>query len=242
MTVEHIVAEVVLDARCAMDLQVGKLVSIQTGRVRVMKMPEGVRTDYGNAHWRSGIFKNLVEGPVKVGTYRMEGDEQADHDNHGGVDNVVLAYDVGHYPLWREELGKPEMEYGAFGENFSVEGFSDENVCIGDIWKVGNELRLQVTQARQPCSKLARRLETPLIVKLVRERGWGGWYLRVLNEGVAEAGMGIDLESRVHPEWTVSKAVQVMYRRKEDRAKAAELAALPELSTRWKNELLSLEA
>jgi len=200
-------------------------------------MRDGVRVDFRTAAWSSGIFKSAVSGSVAIMRGGVVGDEQADLENHGGPDNVVLAYDAEHYPVWRETLGMPGLEYGNFGENFTVRGFSDESVCIGDVWRVG-EVLLQVTQARQPCYKLARRLEQPHIVKMVRENSWGGWYLRVLREGEVEAGMEIECVERRHPEWTAAKAVQVMYARKKDLESARNLSKLPELSARWKHELL----
>ncbi|HEY4329474.1 MAG TPA: MOSC domain-containing protein, partial [Phycisphaerae bacterium] len=114
--------------------------------------------DFRDRVWESGIYKEKVEGEVRVTAGGMEGDEQADLYNHGGPDNVVLAYDAGHYPVWRQKLEMPELAYGGFGENFTVTGFTDATVCIGDVWIVGGELKLQVTQARQPCFKLARRV------------------------------------------------------------------------------------
>jgi MOSC domain-containing protein YiiM len=216
----------------------GELVSIQVGKVRKLVMPEGVRVDFRHPFWTSAIHKSPVQGPVRVSTEIIEGDEQADPKYHGGPDNVVLAYDAEHYPAWRAELGMPALAYGAFGENFAVRGFTDSTVCVGDVWRVGEGLLLQVTQARQPCFKLARALQQPHIVKRVHENSWGGWYLRVLKEGVAEKGMRIELVERMHPEWTVERAVQTVYARKKDQSRAEELAALPELSARWKKELL----
>ena len=216
----------------------GRLLSIQIGSVADLIMPQAAHPDRLPAAWRSGIFKAEIPGPVMVTAGGIEGDEQADRDNHGGPDNVVLAYDGGHYPVWRERLVMPELGHGGFGENFTVVGFSDESVCIGDTWQVGPEVVLQVTQARQPCYKLARRLRRLEIVGMVRENGWGGWYLRVLRPGTAEAGMEIALVERLHPEWTVARAVEAMYGRKADPAPARALAEVPELSARWKRELV----
>jgi MOSC domain-containing protein YiiM len=216
----------------------GDLVSVQVGKVQRLVMPENARIDFRHPFWSSGIFKSAVEGKVRVTKMGIEGDEQADPEFHGGPDNVVLAYDAEHYPVWREELRMPELAFGGFGENFTVRRFTDDAVCIGDVWRVGGELTLQVTQSRQPCFKLARRLRQVEIVKRVKETSWGGWYLRVLCEGFAEAGMKIELVERVHPEWTVARAVQTMYARNKDVEQAKELAALPELSARWKRELL----
>ena len=205
----------------------GELVGVQVGKVQRLVMPQNVRVDFQHPFWTSGIFKAAVEGKVRVTKMGIEGDEQADPEFHGGPDNVVLAYDAEHYPVWREELGMPELGFGGFGENFTVRGFSDDTVCIGDVWRVGEELMLQVTQSRQPCFKLARRLRQPNIVKRVRETSWGGWYLRVLNEGAAAVGMKIERVERFHPEWTVAQAVQTMYGREERQgACARELAGV----------------
>jgi MOSC domain-containing protein YiiM len=226
-------------------LQTGKIVSIQVGKVQHHCMPENKRIDFRHPFWTSGIFKSPVSEPLMVTQAPLPGDAQADLENHGGPDNVVLAYDVAHYPEWRTRLGLPDLAYGSFGENFTVTGFSDHDVCIGDIWQIGGgvewSLKLQVTQARQPCFKLARRLERPDIVKMVRESSWGGWYLRVLHEGPVEAGMTIELVERPHADWTVAKAVQTMYARKKEIGPAKQLAELPELSARWKQELLELD-
>ena len=217
---------------------IGELVGVQVGKVQRLVMPQNVRVDFQHPFWTSGIFKAAVEGKVRVTPLGIEGDEQADPEFHGGPDNVVLAYDAEHYPVWREELGMPELAYGGFGENFTVRGFSDETVCIGDVWRVGDELMLQVTQSRQPCYKLARRLRQQNIVKRVRETSWGGWYLRVLKEGMAAVGMKIERVERMHPEWTIARAVQTMYGRKREEGAARELAGLVELSERWRRELV----
>jgi MOSC domain-containing protein YiiM len=222
----------------------GRIEGLQVGKVRHLVASKEPAVDFRHAHWTSGIFKTAVADAVHVKKDGLSGDEQADLENHGGPDNVVRAYDAAHYPAWRERLGMPELGYGGFGENFTVRGvgLTDDVVCIGDVWEVGEgegAVLLQVTQARQPCYKLARRLGQPHIVKMVHENSWGGWYLRVLREGMVEAGMGIRVVERRHVEWTVARAVQVMYARKREPGEAAELARVAELSARWKRELIS---
>jgi MOSC domain-containing protein YiiM len=215
----------------------GTLISIQVGKVQRHVMPANVRVDFQHPFWSSAIFKSPVIGPVRVAKDRLEGDQQADLENHGGPDNIILAYDAAHYPVWQKELNMPDLAYGAFGENFTVTGFTDDTVCIGDTWRVGPDLLLQVTQARQPCYKLARRLQQPHIVRKINQNSWGGWYLRVLREGAVHAGMPIELVERKHPDWPVAKAVQTLYARKKNPAQAHVLSQLPELSARWKQHL-----
>jgi MOSC domain-containing protein YiiM len=230
-------ARKVREQKTAVPVITGTLVSIQVGKIQRLIMPENVRVDFRHPFWTSAIFKTPISGTVQVSKDELSGDQVADREHHGGPDNVVLAYDADHYPVWQRELNMPELPHGSFGENFTVRGFSDATVCIGDTWQVGDALLLQVTQARQPCYKLARRLQQPHIVKRIHENSWGGWYLRVLKEGPATAGMPIRLIERKHPEWTVEAAVQTLYRARKEPEKAAALAALPELSARWKANL-----
>ena len=216
----------------------GMVVSVTVGKVRMMSSPEAARADLRGPAWSTGIFKLPVEGAVRVTRTGIEGDGQADLKNHGGPDNVILAYAAGHYPVWRKELGIAELAYGSFGENVTIEGdFADETVCVGDVWKIGDVV-LEVSQPRQPCWKLARRLERADIVDKVMERGWGGWYSRVILEGSIGEGMQVELVERKYPEWPVVRAVRAMYERKNSRGPARELAQVAELSARWKRELL----
>lgn len=215
----------------------GMVAAVHVGRVQTLEA--AAPGDGRDSRWHSGIYKTRCAGPVPVDRLHIAGDEQADLQHHGGPDHVVLSYAAGHYPQWREDLALPELPYGSFGENLTLEGdLRDETVCIGDIWRIGGVL-LQVTQPRQPCWKLARRLGKPEIVKLVRDRAWGGWYSRVLQPGALAAGMTVTLVERLHPTWTIAAAARAMYGRKEDPAPAQALAQVPELSARWQRELLT---
>src|SRR5690606_18685860 len=105
--------------------------------------------------WTTGFFKEPTLGPVWLGRTNLEGDGQADLVHHGGPDKAVLAYSADHYAAWREVLNNPALPFGAFGENFTIEGLKEADVCIGDTWKVGDEATIQLSQPRQPCWKLA---------------------------------------------------------------------------------------
>lgn len=186
--------------------------------------------------WTTGFFKEPVEGPVWLGRTNLAGDGQADRENHGGPDKAVLAYSADHYPLWRAELNRPDLPYGAFGENFTIAGLSEETVCIGDVYAIG-EVRVQVSQPRQPCWKIARRWRIKDLTARVRETGRTGWYLRVLEEGYVEAGLPVALLERPFPRWTVAHATEIMHHRRENPEAAAELAACPFLSAVWRETL-----
>jgi MOSC domain-containing protein YiiM len=178
---------------------------------------------------RTGFGKSPVAGGVRVGHSNLEGDGQADRRYHGGPDMAVLAYCAGHYPAWRSELDWPDLPLGGFGENLSIEGAAEDTVCIGDIWRAGSAI-LQVPSPRNPCVKIGRYWGRPGLPRCVRESGRIGWYLRVLEEGVLEAGAPVALLERPHPDWTVQRAFAAGRKSPE----ALALAMLPALSDRWR--------
>jgi MOSC domain-containing protein YiiM len=186
--------------------------------------------------WTTGFFKTPVEGPVFAGTTNLEGDGQADLENHGGVDKAVLAYSADHYPKWRRELRMPDMPHGAFGENLTIAGLSEESVCIGDIFGIG-AARFEVSQPRQPCWKLARRWRMHELLGMVIRTGRSGWYLRVLDPGGIESQMPVTLLERPNPEWSIARANQILHQHKTDLALTRELAGVPRLADSWSEEL-----
>lgn len=214
----------------------------------LLSIQVGQPTTYGDdppstqKPWTTAFFKSPVAGPVFVTRTGLTGDAQADLQHHGGVDKAVLAYAASHYPLWREELARPDFHCGGFGENLTIEGLTEHTVCIGDVWSLGQLSTgltglLQVSQPRQPCWKLARHWQTKELTALVVANGRTGWYLRVLREGTIAPGQTLTLEARPHPQWTVAKAHEVMHHRPHDATLSTELANLPELSTAWQDEL-----
>jgi MOSC domain-containing protein YiiM len=210
-----------------------QLVSIQIGKPETRTSP--VR-DGKNARWTSGIFKTPVTGPRAVELTQMDGDGQADLVNHGGPDKALNCYCAEHYPNWRAALALPSdvFGYGAFGENFTLSGMAEDLVCIGDIYAVGTA-RVQVSQPRVPCYKLGRRWEMADLPQRVIASGQTGYYLRVLEPGVVEAGDAVSLIERPEPEWTVARMNDAYYHRKADRALAAHIARLDVLAEAWRN-------
>jgi MOSC domain-containing protein YiiM len=212
------------------------LVSIQVGKPTVHGQKDAA--DPLDRPWRTGFFKEPVCGPVWVGRTNVTGDGQANGRVHGGPDKAVLAYAERHYAEWRVELGLPDLPYGAFAENFTVRGLDEQSVCVGDIYRVG-EARVQVSQPRQPCVNIAHRWRIPTLTQQVETSGRTGWYLRVLEEGLIEAGQAIELLDRPSPEWSVARATSVMRERQAAPDAAAALAALSGLSAVWRRTLAS---
>lgn len=208
--------------------------SVQVGQPRTQGSDDAEHPM--DRRWTSAIWKEPISGPIWCGTTNLTGDAQADLRVHGGPEKAVLAYAAEHYPAWRAELALPSLAAGAFGENLTVDGWTEQDVCIGDVVVLGGAV-LQLSQPRGPCWKLARRWRIPDLALRVQQTGRTGWYLRVLQEGWIAPGQPLQLQERPCPEWTVARAIGVMYARPADPAEMLALAALPHLAPRWRRTL-----
>jgi MOSC domain-containing protein YiiM len=139
----------------------------------------------------TGIFKEPVQGRVMLRTLNLDGDGQADLRVHGGPDQAAYVYPVEHYDYWKEQLGRDDLDYGQFGENFTTSGLLENEVRIGDVFRFGKVI-VQVTTPREPCGKLDMKMDDPHFKKKFRASGRSGFYLRVLQEG--EVGAGDEIE------------------------------------------------
>src|SRR5262245_54120786 len=211
------------------------IVSIQVGQA-TSYVHDGA-ADGKKRTWTTAFWKSPVAGSVHVGSLGVAGDQQADRENHGGLDKAVLAYSADHYGYWRPNLALPEMPQGGFGENLTIAGLDEGGVCIGDQWRAGNVL-FEVSQPRQPCWKMGRRWQIVDLPKQVIQNGKSGWYLRVLAEGELTVGMSIELIARPHEAWTAARASRLLYHEIDNVAALEELANLPELSRAWREDLL----
>src|SRR2546422_6783167 len=147
--------------------------------------------DWGGRRVTTGIFKEPVAGRIPVRSLGLVGDGQADLSVHGGPAKAVYAYPSEHYPFWRRELERPDLTWGAFGENLTTEGLAEPNLRIGTQLRVGSAL-LQVTQPRLPCYKLGIRFGRADMVRRFLASGRSGFYLAVLEEGAVAAGDPIE--------------------------------------------------
>lgn len=210
------------------------LISIQVGLPRTIHPAE--TDDPRNDSWITGFFKTPVQGRIWLSRENLEGDGQADLHNHGGVDKAINAYPHEHYTYWKETLARQNLDLGAFGENFTISGILESDVCIGDVFHIG-EARIQVSQPRQPCWKLSRRWRLKDFALRVQDTGRTGWYFRVLTEGFVEAGTPLVLTERPHPQWTVAVANSIMHHRTSDMEAARSLMECDSLAVRWKHTL-----
>lgn len=216
------------------DSIVATIISLQVGQPRTVGNRES--SDPFDEDWTTGFFKHPTSESLWLGPANLAGDGQADLENHGGPEKAVNVYPVGHYPYWEETIPLPNLSPGAFGENFTTTGLLESDVCIGDVFEVGEAL-VQISQPRQPCWKLARRWRVKDLAVRVQNTGRTGWYFRVLREGHVQVGNNLILVERHCPSWTVSMANTVMHHHVHDREAASQLADCVHLSTRWRTKL-----
>jgi MOSC domain-containing protein YiiM len=177
------------------------------------------------------IITGGAKKPVPRALLRFEnldGDRQADRVNHGGFEKAVCVYPFDHYPYWNRQLGR-DLKPGAFSENLTVSGAIETEVCVGDVFRIG-EAMVQVSQPRMPCSKLAGKNGSKMLPKLIGDTGYTGFYMRVLSEGLVAADDSFDLV-RAHPERiTIAEVNSIIYEKSYDVALIKRLAELAEFS------------
>jgi MOSC domain-containing protein YiiM len=201
------------------------LISLNIGKVRF--------GTYKGKETTSGIDKRKVDHTLALGVLGFEGDEQADLVHHGGADKAVCVYNYDHYKHWEVKLDRT-LEYGAFGENFTVARMNESDVHIGDTFGIGTAV-VQISQPRQPCWKLAMRWGLDELPLLVTTSGATGFYFRVLKEGEVKTGDELSL-LQVHPHRiTVEEANRVMHKDREDIDGLRKLLAVDALSASWVN-------
>ncbi|OIJ19464.1 MOSC domain-containing protein [Anaerobacillus alkalidiazotrophicus] len=205
-----------------------KIISVNVGMPKSITFQEKILF--------TGINKQEVNKPVFLYKEKFEGDGQADLDNHGGEDKAVCVYSYQHYPYWQKRLQQP-LSYGAFGENLTIEGLTEEVVCIGDIYELGEAI-VQVTQPRQPCYKLAKIYDQDKLPIWFQNSGYTGYYFRVLQEGIVTKVKPIKLLERPTKNVTVSFANNIMYHDKINIEGIKKILEVDELSTSWRNVFL----
>jgi len=181
----------------------------------------------------TGIFKEPVEGRVRLRTLNLDGDRQADLKVHGGVHKAVYAYPAEHYDYWRGELPGVNLPWGMFGENLTVEGIFEDQVSIGDQFRIGSA-ELVVTQPRLPCYKLAIKFGRDDIIKRFLVSRRTGFYFAVLTEGEVGAGDSIETISRDANELKVADVTR-LYLEKDELETLRKALSVDALPDSWKS-------
>ena len=183
---------------------------------------------------RTGIFKEPVGKRVKVNALNIEGDGQADLMGHGGEFRAVYVYSFDNYAYWEDKLGRTDFKMGQFGENFTVEGLLDEEVHVGDVFRIGTAL-FEVTQPRVPCYKLAMKMGVEGFYNQILESGRLGFYFKVFEEGEVGAGDVIEKTKSDPVGLTITQVNRLMYYDKDNLVETKRALGVEALSPGWKS-------
>ncbi len=213
------------------DQPAGTLLSVNVG------MPK-------NVSWQgrtvfTGVFKDPVTGSRRVRRLNLDGDGQGDLSGHGGEQRAVFVYQIDSYRYWELELGRHDFVYGQFGENFTVEGLADDEVCIGDRYQIGSAT-FEVTQPRVTCYRVGIRMNDPQIPALLVSHHRPGFYFRVLEEGEVQAGDDIIKLSSGPEQMTVADVDGLLYLPGHTRQGLLRALRIPALSPGWQGSFRAL--
>jgi ferredoxin-NADP reductase/MOSC domain-containing protein YiiM len=189
----------------------------------------------------TGVWKYPVQGPTMVRRLNVDGDGQGDLKGHGGEQRAVLVYQIQSYSYWQQQFGRDDFNYGEFGENFTVDGLPDDQVCIGDRYCIG-EAEFEVTQPRVTCYRVGLRLGEPDLPALLVRHHRPGFYMRVLIEGHVEAGDQIIKTGTGPGALTVADTDALLYLPDRDPAKLRLALQIPALSQGWQQSFRELLA
>jgi ferredoxin-NADP reductase/MOSC domain-containing protein YiiM len=189
----------------------------------------------------TAIWKSPVKGPRLVRRLNIDGDGQGDLAGHGGEHRSVFVYQIDSYEYWQKELGRNDFTYGQFGENFTVEGLPDHEVCIGDRYRIGSAL-FEVTQPRVTCYRVGIRMNEPRMAALLVSHGRPGFYLRVLEEGEVEAGDEIAQAGTAPERMSVFEINALLYTPGHPRSQIERTLRIPALSAGWRSSFEALLA
>lgn len=210
-----------------------RLVSVNIG------LPRDVTWRGKTVH--TGVWKSPSPGPHMVRRLNIDGDGQGDLGGHGGENRAVLVYQAESYDYWAQQLGRADLSAGQFGENFTVEGLPDAQVCIGDRYRIGSAL-FEVSQPRVTCYRLGIRMNDPRMASLLVQHSRPGFYFRVIEEGIVEAGDAIELVAAGPEDMSVSEIDALLYlpgHRRDDLKRALRI---PALSKGWRSSFETLLA
>ncbi len=210
---------------------VGRLLSVNVG------MPKNVQW-HGKTVF-TGVFKDSVAGPRRVGKLNVEGDGQGDLGGHGGEQRAVFVYQIESYRYWQQELGRDDFVHGQFGENFTVDGLADDEVCVGDRYRIGAAV-FEVTQPRVTCYRVGIRMNDPQIPALLVSHHRPGFYFRVIEEGEVEAGDDIFKVTSGPEQMAIAEVDALLYLPGHPRQQLLRALRIPALSPGWQGSFRAL--
>ncbi len=191
---------------------------------------------YGdNKFFRSSILRQPINGKIFVDALGLDGDSVANKSVHGGVDKAICLYCEDHFPYWEDRV-KQKIIPGAFGENFTIKGVTEEMLRIGDIIQIG-DVEIQISQPRQPCQNLVKKFGIPKLAQMITETGFTGFYCRVIQPGWIESGMTCKIKKTEDFKITLSEANRIFYTEKKNIEAIKKVLNVKSLSSSWRGYL-----
>lgn len=210
------------------------IISIATGKSCPLKDRKG---NFLN----SGIVKSQTTVKINIGYNGLEGDEQADRKVHGGEFRAVSAYPVSHYKTWAREENRPDLTYGYFGDNFTIEGGEEDRIMVGDFYRYGNAL-LEVTYPRIPCIKLGIRMADPDFPNRFLSSKRTGFFLRVIEPGYVQVGDKITQIKSGVGNFSILETLNLFYGSNPDLNRLHEISKIKSLPGEWRKKAEHLAA
>jgi ferredoxin-NADP reductase/MOSC domain-containing protein YiiM len=208
-----------------------RLLSVNVG------LPRDIR--WNDRTVRTAIWKDPVRGRCRVGQLNLDGDGQGDLAGHGGIHRAVFVYQIESYRHWQERLKRTDFVYGQFGENFTIDGLADDDVCVGDRYRIGSAL-FEVTQPRVTCYRVGIRMNEPQMPALLTGSGRPGFYLRVLQEGDVGAGDEITKVGEAQERMTIAEINALLYSPEHPRELLQRALRIEALSPGWRSSFEAL--
>jgi len=188
---------------------------------------------------RTSVWKTPVDGRRMVRKLNIDGDAQADLAGHGGEQRAVFVYQMDSYHYWERFLGRSDFTFGQFGENFTVEGLADNEVCIGDRYRIGGS-EFEVTQPRVTCYRVGIRMNEPRMPALLVSHHRPGFYFRVLQEGEVGANDDIVKITDGPERVTVAEVDALLYLPGHTSEQLQRALRIPALSKGWQSSLQAM--
>ena len=201
--------------------------------------------DYGDENsndalfrpWKTAMFKVSQDDEIFANELGFVGDNVADIKHHGGVEKAVFANSYENYPSWQKYLGLGNLPFGAMGENLTISGLHEDDVCIGDIHKIGS-LVLQVSQPRKPCFKLSKRWMNRELANEIFKTGLTGWYYRVLEKGACKVKDEVNVVLKDNIQMSISQVNSLFYSPKENLNLVDKFFKLETITKSWKDDMV----
>jgi len=184
----------------------------------------------------TAVWKTPVQGRRIARRLNIDGDGQGDLAGHGGEHRAVFVYQIDSYRYWQAQLGRSDFSYGQFGENFTVDGLPDGEVCIGDRYRIGSAV-FEVTQPRVTCYRVGIRMNEPQMAALLVSHGRPGFYFRVIEEGEVESGDEIVQVTSGPERMTIAEVNALLYTPGHPRTQLERAVRIPALSAGWRKLL-----